>query len=133
MIQHNKTEGQVLLITVLVLGGSILGATTIAGLLLSYQIRQATDLVNSGKAIYAADAGLEWGKLLYFNSSTAMSRGQPSMNNGTNFTVTCFMRDQRTAVNCTDEASVSVIRSVGRASNVGRLLEYLIPEVAPPQ
>lgn len=53
-------EGQVMILTVLALGGAILGATTIAGLLMLYQIRQATDLANSGKAIYAADAGLEW-------------------------------------------------------------------------
>jgi hypothetical protein len=49
-----------MILTVLALGGAILGATTIAGLLMLYQIRQTTDLANSGKAIYAADAGIEW-------------------------------------------------------------------------
>ncbi|MDO8430221.1 MAG: hypothetical protein Q7S73_02540 [bacterium] len=52
--------GQVMLITVLALSGTILGATTIAGLLMLYQIRQATDVVNSTKAIFAADSGFEW-------------------------------------------------------------------------
>lgn len=49
-----------MILTVLALGGAILGATTIAGLLMLYQIRQTTDLANSGKAVYAADAGIEW-------------------------------------------------------------------------
>lgn len=48
-----------MLLTVLVLSGTILGTTTIAGLLTLYQIRQSTDIINSGKAIFAADAGLE--------------------------------------------------------------------------
>lgn len=54
-----KANGQVMLLTVLVLSGTILGTTTIAGLLTLYQIRQSTEIINSGKAIFAADAGLE--------------------------------------------------------------------------
>jgi len=50
-----------MLLTVLALGGTILGATTIAGVLMIYQIRQATDLQQSNKAIFAADAAIEWG------------------------------------------------------------------------
>ena len=52
-------SGQAMLITVIALGGTLLGATTIAGLLMLHQIRQATDLRDSNKAIFAADAGLE--------------------------------------------------------------------------
>lgn len=55
-----------MLITVLVLSGTILGATTIAGLLTLYQIRQTTDFINSTKAIYAADSGLEWRLYKFF-------------------------------------------------------------------
>ena len=53
-------SGQVMLITVVALSGTLLGATTIAGLLMLYQLRQASDIANSAKAIMAADAGLEW-------------------------------------------------------------------------
>lgn len=52
-------SGQAMLLTVIALGGTLLGATTIAGLLMLYQIRQSTDLKDSTKAIFAADAGLE--------------------------------------------------------------------------
>ena len=61
-------KGQVMLITVLVLSGTILGATAIAGLLMLYQIRQSTDIVNSTKAIYAADSGIEWQLYKFFKA-----------------------------------------------------------------
>ncbi|MFH0890680.1 MAG: hypothetical protein V1856_01465 [Candidatus Liptonbacteria bacterium] len=60
------TEGQAMIMTVLALGGTMLGATTIAGLLMVYQIRQSTDMSSSVKAIYAADAGIEWQLHNYF-------------------------------------------------------------------
>lgn len=53
-------KGQVVLLTVLVLGGSILGASAIAGYLMLLSIRGATDLTSSAKAIMAADTGIEW-------------------------------------------------------------------------
>jgi hypothetical protein len=59
-------KGQVMLITVLALSGTILGATAIAGLLMLYQIRQTTDAANSAKAIYAADSGIEWRLYRFF-------------------------------------------------------------------
>lgn len=49
-----------MLLTVLIVSGTILGATTIAGLLMLYQIRQATNFGQSLQALFAADAGLEW-------------------------------------------------------------------------
>lgn len=56
----NKIKGQVALLAVLILGGSILGASAIAGYLVTLKIRQNTDIINSTKAIFAADAGIEW-------------------------------------------------------------------------
>jgi hypothetical protein len=58
--KKNMRSGQAMLIAVLSLGGAILGATTVAGLLTLYQIRATTDSENSAKAIFAADAGIEW-------------------------------------------------------------------------
>lgn len=55
-----RRSGQAMLIAILTLGGAILGATSIAGLLLLYQIRSTTDSENSAKAIFAADAGINW-------------------------------------------------------------------------
>ena len=55
-----STRGQVMLLTTLILSGTILAAATLAGLLMVYQIRQSGDATQSTKAIYAADAGIEY-------------------------------------------------------------------------
>ena len=49
-----------MILTVLIISGTILGATTIAGILMVNQIRQATNAQHSLQALFAADAGLEW-------------------------------------------------------------------------
>ena len=49
-----------MLLTVLIVSGTILGATTIAGFLMLYQLRQATNFGQSVQALFAADTGLEW-------------------------------------------------------------------------
>lgn len=54
-----RGQGQLMIITVLVLGGAIMGASTIAGFLMTRSIRQSTLAEDSAKAIFAADAGLE--------------------------------------------------------------------------
>jgi len=55
-----RNSGQVMLMSVIMLGGILLTSGVIGGLLVVQQIRQSTDTVNSAKAIFAADAGLEW-------------------------------------------------------------------------
>lgn len=60
-----------MILSILVLGGAILGATTIAGLLMVFQIRQTTDVRNSAQAIFAADAGIETGMYNYFKVSSS--------------------------------------------------------------
>ena len=57
---HMKRNGQAMLLTVLALGGAILGATSIAGILTLYQIRASTDSAHSAQAVFAADAGIGW-------------------------------------------------------------------------
>ncbi len=49
-----------MLLIVLIVSGTILGATTIAGLLMLYQVRQATNFGQSLQALFSADTGLEW-------------------------------------------------------------------------
>lgn len=48
-----------MLISVILLGGMLLGASAVTGTLLAYQIRQANDALKSAKALFAADAGME--------------------------------------------------------------------------
>lgn len=73
------------MLTVLVLGGSILGASAIAGYLMLLSVRGATDLVGSAKAILAADAGIEWELFRSFKDSNQPS---PVFLNNATFTAT---------------------------------------------
>lgn len=56
---HHLRQGQVMLLTVVVMSGVFLSATVIAGLLMVYQLGQVTRIVDSAKAIFAADAATE--------------------------------------------------------------------------
>lgn len=47
-----------MIIVTLLIGGLFLSATAIAGLLMFYQLNQASDAQSSGAAVFAADAGL---------------------------------------------------------------------------
>ena len=62
----NSSSGQAIILTVVMLGGLMLSATAIAGLLMFYQLRQANDAASSGQAVFAADAGLEASLYCYF-------------------------------------------------------------------
>lgn len=62
-----------MLLAILVLGGAILSATAIAGSLMLFQLRQATDIANSAKAVFAADAGLERGLYIIIKASSTCS------------------------------------------------------------
>ena len=53
-------RGQIMLLTVIAIGATLLAATSVAGMLLIYQIRQTTDFEDSARAIAAADAGIEY-------------------------------------------------------------------------
>lgn len=110
-------SGQVMILTVLALGGTILGATTVAGLLMLYQIRQATDLANSAKAIFAADAGLEWALYQFFTKDTAEALPTP-LTNGAAISVKCFLAtgEEKTC----DNEEIMEIRSVGRSVGSSR-------------
>lgn len=108
-----------MILTIVSLGGTVLGAVTIAGLLLTYQIRQATDLASSARAIFAADAGIEWSIYRYFKQDAAMAR--PQFQNGAEVNITCFMAGGA-PVDCMSD-DVATIRSRGTSGNVSRSFE----------
>lgn len=61
-LNHNKISvrgGQSMIMTVLLLSGAILGATSIVGLLLVYEVRHSGNISNSTRALSAADSGLQ--------------------------------------------------------------------------
>lgn len=123
-----KRDGQVIILTILIIGGTLLSASSLAGLLMLYQIRQATDLGNSGKAIMAADSGVEWamyerfnpGQSGFFKKEKDQSGNEvwkASLSNGSEAEVKCF-KDAETKP-C-DDPDVNIIRSWGSANNTTR-------------
>lgn len=111
----SKHTGQAMLLTLLVIGGTLFGATTIAGTLVVYQIRQSADAANSAKAIFAADTGIEWGLYQFFHGESAGA--PPVMGNGATFTLTCLPESD-----CT-QASTTSMKALGVSDNVARALE----------
>lgn len=114
-----------MILTILVLGGALLVGTTVAGLLVVYQIRQSADLAGSAKAVFAADSGIEWGLYQFFKPpASGQPPALPSFLNGASVTVTCTT-SARVTVACTD-ASVAFIRAVGRSGNINRAFEQAL-------
>lgn len=53
-------RGQAMLLTVTLIGSVVLIFSSISGYFIIQRLRMAADFVDSSKAIYAADTGLEW-------------------------------------------------------------------------
>jgi hypothetical protein len=113
-----NNRGQVMLLTIMVLSGTILGATTIAGFLTLYQIRQSTDIINSTKAIFAADAGLEceFYKYTRDKASDFCSGAIQNLTNGASF----LTERTDTTVGTT---TITTIKSNGTAGDAVRAFE----------
>lgn len=124
-IINKKNSGQVMLITVLVLGASILAATAVAGYLSLSRTRQVSDLANANKAQLAAETGIDWALYNYINSSTPLAR--PVFANKADFDI---------AISTSTGLS---IKAVGQSLNSVKALEYpsvsgvvYAPPVEPP-
>lgn len=133
-LRHNS--GQAMLLTVIALGGTLLGATTIAGLLMLHQIRQSTDLRDSNKAIFAADAGIELANytLRFPNAIVPASLDMTDQNgigNGAKIDkIVCYSTDIDPGPDdiidpCKDDGTnfPAVIRSYGAAGRANRAFE----------
>lgn len=122
----NNQKGQVMLITILALSGILLGATTIAGLLMAYQIRQAADITNSTKAIMAADAGIEWE---LYKISQKQKDYQLNFSNGAKVETSCKRADN---LDCkydgSDLESGLTIKSTGNSLRIYRAFELTLFE-----
>ena len=114
---HGGRSGQAMLLAVLTLGATMLAVTTIAGLLMVYQIRQVTDFGSSAQAVFAADAGAEWALYSYFKQVPVE---QPTFSNGaTLLPVVCYDASNMPTASCTATSSVYAI-SKGYAGNTKR-------------
>ena len=105
-----------MLLAVLMLGATMLGATTIAGLLMAYQIRQVTNFSDSAKSVFAADAGAEWALNAYFQQSSAP---MIPFSNNASATVVCYDASGTQTPSCTATSSAYGV-SVGMAGGTER-------------
>ena len=114
IIHDSPHKGQAMLLTVMLLSSAILGATSLAALLVLFQLRQATDAKASTQAIFAADSGIEcvlFEKIVGTGDYTKCGEGGDwiELGNGSSYTVIV-------------DASGS-IKSIGRAGRTTRALE----------
>ncbi len=116
-----------MLITVIALGGTLLGATTIAGLLMLHQIRQATDLRDSNKAIFAADAGLELARYTLRFEDAPLDFSEPLPNRAKIDKIVCYSDfDGTVQTKCMKSDGlppIRVTRSYGQSGRANRALE----------
>lgn len=122
-----------MLLTVLILSGTILSATTIAGLLMLYQIRQSADIASSNKAIYAADSGLEQALYNLIKNDQCEPEIVGVFNNGAAFKASCQQTEYTPPPNCTTAGSETVlIQSRGEARKNYRAFSTELSRVIPP-
>lgn len=115
-----QSSGQVMLVTVMALSGMILGATTIAGLLMIYQLRQSTDLINSTRAIYAADAGIEYELYRIYKNSGYVA---PVLSNGASFET---QKQSESAIDVGKKTETITVKSIGKSGKVARAFEMIL-------
>jgi hypothetical protein len=120
-----------MLIAILSLGGAMLAATTIAGLLILYQLRATTNSVNSSESIFAADTGIEWSLYDYYCTLDGKPSCPPAsvtstpLSNGAAIAVACYdVNNNPTPCNNTSTMSYAV--SKGTSLNTSRAFYLLI-------
>ncbi len=113
-----------MIVTMLAIGATMLVAITIGGLLTLYQARQANDIANSAKAIFASDTGIELGLYRFFKGTEYVLT---PLGSGESVTIACYnaVDDPGFArpITCSNPSS-TVIRSQGRAGRSTRALQF---------
>lgn len=114
-----------MLLTVLVLGGSILAATTIGGFLILNQTRATTNSAHSAQAVFAADAGVGWAEFDHFcgyaNPPKCVQSGEqpkPVFSAGIDAiaTTTCYDNNGNTTL-CSDTSTALTAIAKGQSLN----------------
>ena len=119
-INLNKNQqGQVMIVVSVALGGVMLTSVVIGGILISNQIRQAGNIANSAKALYAADAALEWGIYQFYKQDT--SAGAPTFTNNAISTTLCYSKSS--VVLCTDAINIDKMVGKGIFGKVSRAFQ----------
>lgn len=110
-------KGQLMITTVLILGGVVISAASLLGFLIVYKLRQATDIADSAKAVFASDTGREWELWQALKLGTRLgTSGCPSFTNGAGF---------ETIAGTSDDGNVLNIISIGKASKNVRAWNWI--------
>lgn len=111
-------SGQTMLLVVMMISGIVLSVSLVAGILMIYQIRQAGNFTNSAKAIFAADAGVNWwffSQTPSYNPAFSSSTVNADFGNGASFEII--------------ELPNGTAKVVGQAGNSRRA--FLVTSLAP--
>lgn len=116
-----------MLLTTVMMSGVILSVSAIAGLLMLYQVRQATDAVDSSMAFFAADAGVEKTLYCYFTTTTIpvvddTCNQSGMLTNGASFS---------TIFDLNELEEQFTVRSVGSMNDAERALETIFSTQTP--
>jgi hypothetical protein len=126
-----ERKGQAMILATLALGGALLGATTIAGLLMLYQIRGTTDSENSAKAIFTADSGVEWALYSFYCSQSDPAKctagdaqPYPIFSNGATGDTVCYDSNDQPLADCNDPADA--VSAVARGTSLGASRAFFV-------
>lgn len=122
MRMKESKKGQAMILISVMLGGLILSATAISGLLMFFTLQQASDAESSNAALFAADAGVEQGLYCYFykvtsNDLSVCQNQTVRLTNGATATST-VSRDPATGV--------ITATGIGTAGKIERVLQTTI-------
>ncbi|MDD5430644.1 MAG: hypothetical protein PHP03_00205 [Candidatus Pacebacteria bacterium] len=120
-------SGQAMLLTILMLSGTIIGAVAIGGYMMISQIRQSTDVINSAKAIFAADAGLEW-RLYKFSKDGQECKECPA---GEACPAPTLNNSASVKTSCVEQGGNKVIKSTGSSNKIYRAFGAVVGGAAP--
>lgn len=131
----HSDSGQAITSMLLFMSGLMLSSTVIAGLLMVYQVRQATDSESSARSIFAADAGTEVALRCYYKTLASGEKGYPIsscnsagvLSSGSNYAVKLFFvgEDDKLTDGLWEKDKVKAFRviSTGTSGRTIRILE----------
>ena len=128
-------RGQVMLLAILLIGGSVIGLSSTASFMMLHRLRMASDIADSTRAVFAAESGIECASYLdlklaapttAINTTCSSITFEDPLNPGD--------IDPKTSVTVTAEIfTINIdqylrIKSKGKTNRVNRALEVVYPK-----
>ena len=120
-LPNHAKHGQAMVLSVMLISGAVMTATAAVGILMIYEIRQAGNAIDSAKALFAADAGVE----------CAIMQHKEGVNRGCGDNETSTLSDGKTTFKIYDispecppqDPALTGRRSVGVSNKIARSFE----------